>query len=170
LRQLGLSVSCFLCGGGFGLSYCFQAQPHNTVSESSFFKHIDADLPDPERIRQLLIWCSLRTLSANTSSKSTDLPPLNDEALKLLKLGQEDVVRRLAEKKIDVNTYSSNPNSQPQGELCENEQNVRNRMWEVSYTNDIQRYIQVLWNYIRSLTRLQSTSGGRSVEEGFLRL
>lgn len=79
-------------------------------------------------------------------------------------------MRRLAEKKIDVNTYSSNPNSQPQGELCENEQNVRNRMWEVSYTNDIQRYIQVLWNYIRSLTRLQSTSGGRSVEEGFLRL
>lgn len=117
----------------------FEARPHNSVSEASFFKHIDADLPDPERIRQLLIWCSLRTLSAHPSSTSTDLPPLNDEALQLLKLAQEDVVRRLAEKKMDLSFCSSSSGSQPQGDLRENEQNVRNRMWEVAYTNDIQK-------------------------------
>jgi len=111
------------------------------VSESSFYKHIDADLPDPERIRQLLIWCSLRTLSS-TPPSTPDLPPLTDEALQLLKLAQDDVVRKLAEKKIDLSFYSSDPSSQPlQGDLRENEQNVRNRMWEVSYTNDIQKYV-----------------------------
>jgi len=136
-------VSNFLCGYIFVLSHSFleKAQPHNSVSESSFYKHIDADLPDPERIRQLLIWCSLRTLSSNPTT-TPDLPPLTDEALQLLKLAQDDVVRSLAEKKIDLSNYSSHPSSQPpQGDLRENEQNVRNRMWEVSYTNDIQKYV-----------------------------
>ena len=116
-----------------------EAQPHNSVSESSFYKHIDADLSDCERIRQLLIWCSLRTLSGNPSSKSGDLPVLNSEAVKLLRLAQEDVVRRLAEKKIELNFYSSSSSSQAQGDLRENEQNVRNRKWEVSYTGEIQK-------------------------------
>jgi hypothetical protein len=68
-----------------------------------------------------------------------DLPPLNAEALQLLKLAQGDVVRRLAEKKIDLSF--SNSSSQAQGNLCENKQNVRNRMWEVSYMDDIRKHV-----------------------------
>lgn len=82
-------------------------QPQNSVSETSFYKDIDADLSDCERIRQLVIWCSLQTLSGNPSPNSGDLPTLNGEAVKLLKLAQEDVVWRLAEKKIELDFYSS---------------------------------------------------------------
>ncbi|TEB33524.1 hypothetical protein FA13DRAFT_1789946 [Coprinellus micaceus] len=51
--------------GQRGISTSYQqtgviTQPHNTVSEASFYKHIDADLPEVERIRQLLIWCAMR--------------------------------------------------------------------------------------------------------------
>lgn len=64
---------------------------------------------------------------------------MNGEAVKLLKLAQEDVVRKLAEKKIELNVYSSSSINEVQGDLRENEQNVRNRKWEVSYTNEIQK-------------------------------
>lgn len=139
----GIISKILVCDDVFFFSLIFfsEAQPHNSVSETSFYKHIDADLSDCERIRQLLIWCSLRTLSGNPSSNSGDLPALNGEAVKLLKLAQEDVVRRLAEKKIELDFYSSGSSSQAQGDLRENEQNVRNRKWEVSYTNEIQRSV-----------------------------
>lgn len=39
------------------------AQPHTSVSDSSFHKHIDGDLPEPARARQLLIWCSYRAMN-----------------------------------------------------------------------------------------------------------
>jgi len=122
---------------------CYTAQPHNSVSESSFYKHIDTDLPDSERIRQLLIWCSLRAAASSSSSSSTSkLPPLSAEGVQALKASQEDIVRGLAERKVDMSMYSSEGRKEPQqGELRENEQNVRNRMWEVTYTSHIQQYV-----------------------------
>jgi len=122
------------------------AQPHNSVSESSFFKHIDVDLQEPERIRQLLIWCSLRaasTLTSSSSASSTKLPPLSAESVQILKAIQEDVVRKLAEKRIDLSFYSSE-SSILSGELRENEQNVRNRLCEVTYSNHIKQYVWFL--------------------------
>lgn len=125
------------------------AQPHNSVSESSFFKHIDVDLPEPERIRQLLIWCSLRafsSLTSSASSSSTKLPPLSTESVQILKTVQEDVVRKLAEKKIGLSFYSSESNGTT-GDLLENEQNIRNRMCEVTYSDHIKQCVLfVLYN------------------------
>ncbi|EAU83308.2 hypothetical protein CC1G_10749 [Coprinopsis cinerea okayama7 len=126
-------------------------QPHNSVSEASFYKHIDADLPDVERIRQLLIWCALRAAakpslpSSSSASSSTappsDLPPLSAHAQAALKKMQDDFVRMLAEKKVDLSPHSTDPlPPPPEGvTLRENEQNVRNRQWEVRYSSHIQR-------------------------------
>ncbi|KAF9533998.1 Mis12-Mtw1 protein family-domain-containing protein [Crepidotus variabilis] len=138
-------------GRGKRMSTSFEAtgiitQPHNSVSESSFYKHIDVDIPEPERIRQLLIWCSLRASSTPTSSSSkassskSSLPAISDTATQALKAVQDDVVQKLAEKRIDLSLYSSPPSQRtPPEELRENAQNVRNRMWEVTYTSHIQQ-------------------------------
>lgn len=40
------------------------AIPHSEVSASAFYKHIEADLLEPRRMKQLLIWCGERALSA----------------------------------------------------------------------------------------------------------
>ncbi|KAL7923681.1 Mis12-Mtw1 protein family domain-containing protein [Trichoderma austrokoningii] len=40
------------------------AIPHREVSTAAFYKHIEADLPEPRRMKQLLIWCGERALSA----------------------------------------------------------------------------------------------------------
>ncbi|PPQ83326.1 hypothetical protein CVT25_003965 [Psilocybe cyanescens] len=140
-------------GRGKRTSSSYQAtgvitQPHNSVSESSFHKHIDCDLPEPERLRQLLIWCSLRAASnpssATTSSKPPPppLPPLSAEGAQVLKSVQEGLVRMLAGKEINLSLYepeAGSSSTKPPEDLRENEQNVRNRQWEVRYTQHIQQ-------------------------------
>ena len=126
------------------------AQPHNSVSESSFYKHIDCDLPEPERIRQLLIWCSLRASSTSSSSSASSskvpLPSLSADGVQVLQSVQKAVIRMLAEKKIDLSLYSSEADTRkrPPEDLRENEQNVRNRLWEVTYSQHIQQYVIAL--------------------------
>ena len=128
-------------------------QPHNSVSDGSFYKHIDVDLPDSERIRQLLIWSSLRAAATPTSSTSKPssstsqpppppLPPLSAKAVQVLKSVQEDVVKMLAEKTLDLSLYSSEAGSSSKTkpeDLLVNEQNVRNRHWEVTYSDHIKQ-------------------------------
>ena len=137
------------------MTYCYLAQPHNSVSATSFYKHIDADLPDAERLRTLLIWCASRAAakpslpSSNPNSTASDngrpdLPPLSERAQKLLKNVQEDVIRMLAERKIDLSLYSGDDPLPNQGEvqLKPNEQNVNNRILEVRYAEQIKRCVQ----------------------------
>ncbi|CAA7269447.1 unnamed protein product [Cyclocybe aegerita] len=130
-----------ISGRGKRISSSFEAtgiitHPHTSVSESSFYKHIDCDLPEPERIRQLLIWCSLRATATPASSSS--LPPLSAEGVQILKTVQDDIVRMLAEKRVDLSLHSSNATQPPPENLRENEQNVRNRKWEITYASHIQ--------------------------------
>lgn len=40
------------------------AIPHREVSTNAFYKHIEADLLEPRRMKQLLMWCGERALSA----------------------------------------------------------------------------------------------------------
>src|ERR1700736_3918052 len=73
------------------------AQPHTSVSDSSFYKHIDCDLPGSSRARQLLIWCSSRALSAPTTGKDKgkgkELDPPPAPALPPLSEDQRTVLR-----------------------------------------------------------------------------
>ncbi|GLB40782.1 putative mis12-Mtw1 protein family protein [Lyophyllum shimeji] len=115
-------------------------QPHPTVADTSFYKHIDADLPDAERVRQLLIWCSARAASSPTSSSSSSsappssskasssspaLPVLSSKAAQALKATCEDVVRKLAERRVDLSLYAEEAGA---GQGRENKQGRRRRM------------------------------------------
>ncbi|KAL5365001.1 Mis12-Mtw1 protein family-domain-containing protein [Aspergillus floccosus] len=49
------------------------ALPHKEVNAADFYKHIAADLPEPRRMRQLLIWCATRAMGQKPSgSRSED--------------------------------------------------------------------------------------------------
>lgn len=49
------------------------ALPHKEVNSADFYKHIGPDLPEPRRMRQLLIWCATRAMGDKPSgSRSED--------------------------------------------------------------------------------------------------
>ncbi|KAG6837984.1 hypothetical protein H0H93_008378 [Arthromyces matolae] len=137
-------------GRGKRISSAFQTtgiitQPHNSVSDSSFYKHIDSDLPDSDRVRQLLIWCSARASFSppSPSDPTSSLPPLSSlstSAHAVLKATQEGIIRRLAERRVDLSLFgASDQVAEPLGKLAENRQNVTNRTWEGVYGRHIQR-------------------------------
>lgn len=136
------------------VDYVSVASPHNSVSETSFYKHIDYDLPDSERLRQLLIWCTIRASGTTTFSSSStpskpksapkdvQLPKLSAKATQALNKVQDDIVRMLAERKIDLSLYGGPDPSQagPSGvKLRENEQNLKNKDFEVKYSQQIRQ-------------------------------
>ena len=47
------------------------AMPHHDVEPTEFYKHIESALPEPRRMRQLLIWCGTRALIEKPSFTST---------------------------------------------------------------------------------------------------
>jgi kinetochore protein Mis13/DSN1 len=137
------------------------ALPHTSVSDTSFYKHIDADLPEYQRARQLLIWCAYRSMTpspsttssilhtpktprrqveeASTVNTSSSLPELTPEEAIFLRELQEEAIRMLAEGNIDT-SVSSHKDDDQQCEMEEkktwwkpNEQNVRNRKREVEF-------------------------------------
>lgn len=124
------------------------------MSDSSFYKHIDCDLPEASRARQLLIWCSSRAMSkasepmpeassSKRKSKNSDkIPRLSAEGVQLLKAAQEDVMKMLADKKIDTGVFSRGVlDGLEEKKIQENEQNVKNRQWEVTYSAHIKRFV-----------------------------
>ncbi|KAI5990850.1 Mis12-Mtw1 protein family-domain-containing protein [Pisolithus orientalis] len=104
------------------------SQPHASVSDASFYKHIDCELPEPQRARQLLVWSAARAMTrlsdpssssskppssgpssskvGETRSRGKDPPPLNNDQKDILKVVQEEFIRMLAERKIDTSVYS----------------------------------------------------------------
>lgn len=38
------------------------ALPHSSVETSEFYKHINQDILEPRRMKQLLVWCGTRAL------------------------------------------------------------------------------------------------------------
>ncbi|EIW57165.1 uncharacterized protein TRAVEDRAFT_149392 [Trametes versicolor FP-101664 SS1] len=129
------------------------SHPHTSVSVASFFKHIDSELPEPQRARQLLIWCSNRAMNeladqapqaSSSRRKSTnsgkDPPPLSSAQADILKRTEESLIRMLAERKVDTNVYGGAGSQSGDGRpLKENEQNVKNRMREARFNGHIQQ-------------------------------
>ncbi|KAH7884268.1 Mis12-Mtw1 protein family-domain-containing protein [Phlebopus sp. FC_14] len=132
-------------------------QPHASVNDSSFYKHIDYDLPESQRLRQLLVWSAARAMTRtpgaasssstkpskppserSSSSRGKDPPPLDDHLKRILKTVQEDFIRMLAEKKIDTSVYGGG-DGKASDHLKPNEQNVKNRAREVTFQQHINR-------------------------------
>lgn len=48
------------------------AMPHSEVESEYFYKHIESELPEPRRMRQLLTWCGSRALGEKPSFAPED--------------------------------------------------------------------------------------------------
>ncbi|KLO05495.1 hypothetical protein SCHPADRAFT_896210 [Schizopora paradoxa] len=129
-------------------------RPHTTVSDTSLYKHIDPDLPESDRVRQLLIWAGTRSMDSYSSSRTASrskvassskaqdlpLPPLPAGAEDVLKEVQETLIKRLAERKVNTSAYGLPGNEAgPSWKLKENTQNVLNRGREKLFTEQIEK-------------------------------
>lgn len=178
LSTLASLVSASRLTGRIRLDSALTARPHTSVSDASLYKHIDPDLPESQRIRQLLIWVASRAMEPSSSSgrkgrKSTtqlnqNLPPLPPGGDEILKEVQEDILRQLAEKRIDTSAFSEPANASGTWSLKENEQNVKNRAREKLFTEQIEEYVLSLCpncHYI-PLTWMFRTGGRRKMLPG----
>lgn len=68
VRDIGHHISARTNGNTNDFSLDL-ALPHREVRTADFYKHIaDEGLPEPRRMRQLLIWCATRALGEKPSS------------------------------------------------------------------------------------------------------
>ena len=79
--------------------------------------------------------------SRQSTKDSGKDPPLSQEDVRLLKDIGEELVRMLAQRKIDTNVYNQPGKNDERRQLKENEQNVRNRAREVKFNAHIQRLV-----------------------------
>ncbi|PYH69223.1 Mis12-Mtw1 family protein [Aspergillus vadensis CBS 113365] len=68
------------------------ALPHKKVDTADFYKHIAADLPEPRRMRQLLIWCGTRAMGDKPSGSRSE-----DESARLAaRVIQEELLKEFS--------------------------------------------------------------------------
>ncbi|KAJ7870341.1 Mis12-Mtw1 protein family-domain-containing protein [Mycena olivaceomarginata] len=124
-----------LGGRGKRISSSFQAGaftlPHPKVNEDSFYKHIDRDLPDAEQLRQLLTWSASRAAASFTSASSSSLPREDASAIRSI---TDDMVRMVAERRLDLSLFAPDDEAAPTGT---NSQNEKNKQWDATYTQQL---------------------------------
>ncbi|CAE6500692.1 unnamed protein product [Rhizoctonia solani] len=77
-----------------------RAAPHASVPNDTFYRHVDPDLPDSLRLRQVLCW---------TATRASDKPPSKPSAIvqDYLKSIQSQATKRLASGQIDTSITPS---------------------------------------------------------------
>ncbi|PHH66922.1 hypothetical protein CDD81_5274 [Ophiocordyceps australis] len=96
------------------------AIPHRDVDPSEFYKHIEADgLPEPRRMKQLLMWCGERAL--------VEKPPLgtcNSNAILGARAIQDQLLKDFASKSEFSNWFSRDDEPKPDVVLEPNPRNL----------------------------------------------
>ena len=115
------------------------AQPHSSVDDASLYKHIDSEIPDSDRARQLIMLCAARApLPTSHEGKGPNGP--SEKGVKLLQEMRDNVLLLLAERKLDLNvTATDQPSSAANGsvDLRPNDQNVNNRARTTRFKDEI---------------------------------
>lgn len=129
------------------------AQPHSSVQNEYLYRHIDRDLPEAQKRRQLLVWSwprtsqppqpptAPKTSKTRSSTKNTKDPPqMSAEAIVALKSTRDDVLRMLADKSINMSSAAgSSHDSRP---LKPNPNNLENAAWKSAHESAVQRMQQ----------------------------
>lgn len=87
------------------------AVPHPAVSPQEFYKHLDSDLSEPHRMRQLLIWSLKRVMEKQKPTfEQIKLDPTmsveDKTAINVVRFIQEEIVRDLIEMRIDSSWWN----------------------------------------------------------------
>ncbi|KAK6201364.1 Mis12-Mtw1 protein family-domain-containing protein [Scheffersomyces amazonensis] len=85
----------------------FVGEPHQDVPVSDYYKLLDTSLPEPDRVRQLLIWSFKKRLQQEENNNSKSGSTEDQTVLNIAKVIKEEVVRDLVEKLISISWYSN---------------------------------------------------------------
>ncbi|KAK7202752.1 mis12-mtw1 family protein [Myxozyma melibiosi] len=93
------------------LSNGLVAVPHADIKTDEFFKHLDADLPDPHRMRQLLSWCGHRVLAEEKeadkkSSRANRARGGGAPATAITRVIEEEILKDLTDGRISTSWWS----------------------------------------------------------------
>jgi kinetochore protein Mis13/DSN1 len=113
------------------------------VDDASLYKHIDSELPDPDRARQLVILCAARAPLPAREGKDPPSQP-SEKGMKLLQEVKDDVLLLLAEQKLDMKVMTADqPGSVANGtvDVRANEQNINNRVRTARFKDEIRTYV-----------------------------
>lgn len=84
----------------------FEGEPHHDVPVSDYYKLLDTSLPEPDRMRQLMVWCFKKKLDQEDKKKSASSE--DQTVLNIAKVIKEEILRDLIEKQISISWYSNN--------------------------------------------------------------
>lgn len=85
------------------LSNGFIAAPHPDVQPNDFYKHLDPEMIETQRMQQLLAWCSKCALSEKRA-RGRDAQSNARAAARVI---EEDILADLTEKKLNVNWWDA---------------------------------------------------------------
>ncbi|KAJ3190425.1 hypothetical protein HDU85_000721 [Gaertneriomyces sp. JEL0708] len=132
--------------------------PHETIPPATFYRHINADLPDPQRMLQLLLWCASRTKSQRPTT--TQLSP---ELYRVFQDCQNRVIKQLAERRINVSWYNREPRDEDavKTKVLPHPRNIENARALVDHQRDMARLRkeeQIWVDLLNSLNRQREES------------
>ncbi|KAJ1556604.1 hypothetical protein HK096_011618, partial [Nowakowskiella sp. JEL0078] len=98
-----------LAARGKRQSTAHHAPPHSSISPNEYYRHLPADLGDPIRMRQLLMWCG-NYLRKEKSDKLKELRDLEDPGEEIYELGlvidiYHHMVKKITDKTINTSWY-----------------------------------------------------------------
>ncbi|KAJ3172585.1 hypothetical protein HDU88_005914 [Geranomyces variabilis] len=115
--------------------------PHETIDPKSYYRHIDADLSDPIRMRQLLVWCAQKSMGPEYNIGSPKA--LDPRLAEILIDVQKEVIMGLTSKEINTSWYHrpTDPSEHvesPQKRLP-HPQNIANAKKLAEYNSELDR-------------------------------
>lgn len=120
----------------------FMGEPHRDVSATSYFKLLDTSIPEPDRMRQLLIWCFKNKLNQEeTEIRKIETSTEDQTIINIAKVIKEEVIHDLMEKKIPISWY--NRSTANDKELLEKEIKVLNPL-NILNKENIEKYMIAL--------------------------
>ncbi|ORX63489.1 hypothetical protein K493DRAFT_13727 [Basidiobolus meristosporus CBS 931.73] len=76
----------------------FVALPHPSIRTEELYRHISPEMPDPIRMKQLLIWCARRAMDSQKDRGDT-------EAFNIAKTIQENLISMLIKNEVNTSWY-----------------------------------------------------------------
>ncbi|KAK9322227.1 Mis12-Mtw1 protein family-domain-containing protein [Lipomyces orientalis] len=86
------------------LSNRLVAVPHADISSEDFYKHLDSDLPDPHRMKQLLTWCAHRSMEETKGLAKERWA--HSPAAAIARVIEEQLLRDLTDGKISTSWWN----------------------------------------------------------------
>lgn len=81
----------------------YEAKPHSEVPEAEYYKVLDPDMPEPSRMRQLLVWCFRKKLERDGDAADSSV---SDTARGISKIINQELLADLVNGDISTSWYS----------------------------------------------------------------